>query len=405
MDRLNVVVILLFFVYFMSFLTGVPSVHIGLTPDEAEELRQLDDTNMLLLEGGGEGTAEAREAARQAFEEGLREQSPVQIAEGDATTLLPEENPDDPMALRRAELEAAKSRVVFKRKPGLVERVLVERRMLAVFDDPLLESDSRPEDLLRQIARSFTTEAVQTGVNAFWCAQILLCLVAFWKRHWFYGPMSTIVMLISVLMLSFDLITAQRSAMALYENQTGQLLEAAVGALLIVLGSGFLLQKILPPHGRLFLTETNFMGHMRRLPLPAGAPRRARFLKPTFEIGAIMLVGLIVANLLLFPIYKLQLSFPGFFAGLLSVGMLVLAYFYVQAYSKVARSQQSPGDTGAVSRFSAIAFLGFRMLSNTFYIIAVVSLVCVIFGLAIVLTAYNIVFLQGFELLPIADSL
>jgi hypothetical protein len=323
MDRLNVVVILLFFVYFLSFLTGVPAVQIGLTPDEAEELRQTDDTNMLLLEGGEEAP-EAREAAREAFEEGFREQIPAGILESAGG---PDVARDDPMTRRRAELEAAKSRVVFKRVPGLVERVLVERRMFAVFDDPLLESDSRPEDLLRQIARSFTTEAVQMGVNVFWCAQILLCLAAFSRRHWFYGPMSTIVILISVLMLSFDLVTAQRSAMALYENKTGQLLQAAVGAFLIVLGSGFLLQKLLPAHGRLILTETRFMGHMRRVPAPAGAPRRARFLRPTLEIGAIMFVGLIVANLLLFPIYKLQLSFPGFFAGLLLLGMLVLSYF------------------------------------------------------------------------------
>jgi hypothetical protein len=77
----------------------------------------------------------------------------------------------------------------------------------------------------------------------------------------------------------------------------------------------------------------------------------------------------------------------------------------VQAYLKVARSQQSPENAGSVSMLSAVSFLGFRMLSNTLFIFAVISLVCVIFGVAIVLTAYNIVFLQGFELLPIADSL
>lgn len=399
MDRLNVIVILLYFVYFLSFLTGVPALHVGLTPDEAEELRQLDDTNMLLLEGAGDPELEPREAAREAFEEGLREQSPGGILSDE------EAREADPMAQRRAELEAAKSRIVFKRVPGLVERVLVERRMYAVFDDPLLESDSRPEDLLRQIARSFTTEAVQLGVNAFWCAQILLCLAAFSRRHWFYRPMSTIVILVSVLMLSFDLITGSRSAMALYENKTAPLITAAINSLLIVLGAGLLLQKLLPPHGRLLLTETNFMGHMRRLPAPAGAPRRARFLKPTLEIGAIMVVGLIVANLLLFPIYKLQLSFPGFFAGLLILGLLVLGYFYVQAYLKVARSQKDRNATDSVSVLSAISFLGFRMLSNTLFIFAVITLVCVIFGVAIVLTAYNIVFLQGFELLPLADSL
>lgn len=388
MDRLNVFVILLFFFYFLSFLTGMPALHIGLTPEEAEELRQLDDTGLLILEG--------QDRENEAFQEGVAEHQNGPGAPAQEPT------PVDLSAARRAELDALKSRVTFVREPGLVERVIIERRMLAVFDDPLLESDSRPEDLLRQMARSFTTDTVQLGVNLFWCAQILLCLVAFFKRHWFYGPMSTIVMLISVLMLSFELVTGQRSAMALYENKTGQLLAAMVNAVLIVLGSGLLLQKILPPWGRLELTETRFMGHLR--PDPGGAPRRVRFLQPTLEIGAIMATGLIVANALLFPIYKLQLSFPGFFAGMLVLGLLVLATFYVRAYLKVARSQQE-NNQEPLSVFSAISFLGFRMLSNTLFLTGVITLVCIIFGVAIVLTMYNIVFLQSFDLLPTADSL
>ncbi len=168
------------------------------------------------------------------------------------------------LAERRAELEAAKSRVQIERQPGLVELVMVERRMLGLFDDPLLESDSRPEDLLGQMARSLTTDTVQLGINAFWCAQLLLCLVALLRRHWFYGPMSTIVVLVSVLMLAFDLVTAQRSAMALYEDKTPQILRAAVNTTLIVLGTGLLLQKLLPAWGRLELSETQFMGHLRR---------------------------------------------------------------------------------------------------------------------------------------------
>ncbi len=50
MDRLPIVVILLFFCYFLSFLTGGPALRIGLTPDEAEELRQMQDTGILLQE-------------------------------------------------------------------------------------------------------------------------------------------------------------------------------------------------------------------------------------------------------------------------------------------------------------------------------------------------------------------
>ncbi len=86
------------------------------------------------------------------------------------------------------------------------------------------------------------------------------------------------------------------------------------------------------------------------------------------------------------------------------LGFLVLASFYVRAYLKVARSQQKD-DAKPVRVDSAISFLGFRMLSNTLFLIGAITLVCVIFAIVIILAMYNIVFLQGFELLPTPESL
>jgi hypothetical protein len=149
--------------------------------------------------------------------------------------------------------------------------------------------------------------------------------------------------------------------------------------------------------------ETQFMGHLRREPLSSGTRRRRRIIAPFMEIGAIIVAGLFVANALLFPIYKLQLSFPGLFVGLLVAGFLLLAAFYVRAYLRVARSQSATGTP--VSVLSAVAFLGYRMLGNTLFLVAVISLVCVMFGIIIVFTIYNINVLQDFQLLPRPDSL
>ncbi len=357
MARLNVLTLALYFLYFLSSITGAPAFESGLSPSESVEFRERSTGSFLYA---GES---AEEASR-----------------------------------RLEELSRKETEVRWVWSPGLIERVYVQRALMGTFDDPLLESDSRPEDLLRAMSRSFTSDSFRLGINIFWCTVMVLCLLALRKRHWFYDPMSTMIVSISMLMIGSGLLTARHGQLLLFQNTTAVLAVAALEILLILLGAAVLLRRILPTSPDMQLSETKFMEHMRSDRRRQSGDRTV--LDATIEVVVIMGVGLLVANLFLLPVYKLQLSFPGFFALLLLFGVGALTVFYLRAYLRVGRSQAPEADMT-----SAFAFLGFRMLANTVFLTIMFSLITIILGIVVMLAVYNVLLLQDFSLLPKADSL
>ncbi|MBL8020153.1 MAG: hypothetical protein JNM27_10855, partial [Leptospirales bacterium] len=65
----------------------------------------------------------------------------------------------------------------FTIKPGLIHRVLIQKKALAL-RDPLLESDAEPERLFRNMERSYSGDLFYSGALVFWCASFLLCAVS-----------------------------------------------------------------------------------------------------------------------------------------------------------------------------------------------------------------------------------
>jgi len=118
------------------------------------------------------------------------------------------------------------------------------------------------------------------------------------------------------------------------------------------------------------------------------------------QIAAIGLVSAALANFIVLPVYYLQLSFPGFFGMLLLGAFLVLAFFYVRAYIRVSAMQGGATDA-AVSR----SFLGFRILSNSIFVAAVLSGVLLVITLVIMLTIANLDVLQTLGVLRRAARL
>lgn len=357
MARLNVLTLALYFLYFLSSITGAPAFESGLTPTESVEFRERSTGSFLY-----------------AGESGV-----------DASNRLEE------LTRRRDEVRWIWS-------PGLIERVYVQRSLMSMFDDPLLESDARPEDLLRAMSRSFTSDSFRLAINIFWCTVMVLCLLALRKRHWFYDPMSSMIVSISMLMIGSGLLTARHSELLLFENTTAILVTAALEILLLLLGAAVLLRRILPVSPDMELSETKFMEHLRKDQRRHAGDRTV--VDAAIEVVVIMGVGLLVANVFLLPVYKLQLSFPGFFALLLVVGLGVLSIFYLRAYLRVGRTQSSEANLT-----SAFAFLGYRMLGNTVFLTVLISLIFVILGIVVMLAVYNVLLLQDMSLLPQADSL
>ena len=143
------------------------------------------------------------------------------------------------------------------------------------------------------------------------------------------------------------------------------------------------------------MKNRNFIPFMDHLNIYDSTDRK----KNAFRIGStvhifiLFVVGVLLSNLILLPIYKLQVAFPGLFGLLIVFALLGLAVFYVNAYMKV-----SPSDT-PLPVFSGITFLGYRMMNNTLFILKILSIVLLVVISVIFLADINIGFLESIQLL------
>jgi hypothetical protein len=279
-------------------------------------------------------------------------------------------------------------------KPGLIERALLQGRALAL-SDPLLESDTEPEKLFRTMERSYSGDLFTIGAMSLWCAGFLLCFVAIARRVWFARSMTVYLLIPSGLALLLTLFAVRRPALQAdrflsYDHMLMAFVEFAL--LLLALASIFLAVRV--PEVR-----TGFLDHLQAR-RKSWTSSLGRLPGAVLQIAAIGLVSAALANFIVLPVYYLQLSFPGFFGLLLLCALLILAFFYVRAYLRVSAMQG-----GATDAAVSMSFLGFRILSNSIFVAAVLSGVLLVITLVIMLTVANLDVLQTIGVLKRAARL
>ena len=279
---------------------------------------------------------------------------------------------------------------------GLLGRLILESRYLDTMADPLLESDARPGEVFRSVERSAVADRFYLVVSAFWCMTLMFCFLAGARGYWFYRPMIQVIMAPSIVILLGILLVARSKdltsnfSVALYNHV---ILETVL--LFLALGM-FLYQRMrLDPlsQGRSFLDFLQKRGNGRRKSLSGGFTVAA-------QLVMITLAGTLISNVLLLPLYKLQLSFPGYFGILLLAAVIGLGIFYLISYSRVSAM------TGEEkSLLAPPAFLGFRILSNTVFLTMLIGAITVVIGTIVTLAILNIDLLQATSVLSAVKGL
>lgn len=347
MARWNLVIIVLYLLYFLSVLSGRPALERQESGIDREPL-------------------------------GFRIQSMEELEE---TTPPP----------------AAAPRLVWA--PGLVERIVAQRAALVPFQNPLLESDARPDQLERALERGFAADMVKLIALSFWCLLLLLLIPGLLGGHWFYKPMSAGVLSVSAALIFLHSFLEGPGQLLSPEIALYDQLSAFGEYALALAGVAVVLDRLLPPRGSMPLATTPFMGHTRSEG-EASASGLRRFGGSLLHSGIIFVAAVLAVNLLLLPLYYLQVLLPGWFAVFLSAACLLLAVFYVRAYLNVGGLP--PGRPALLASFS---FLGHRFLMNALFLslLLVVVVFAVIAIVGVVLN--NIAALQGFGVLPPPDAL
>ncbi|MDH5657300.1 MAG: hypothetical protein OEZ34_15415 [Spirochaetia bacterium] len=276
-------------------------------------------------------------------------------------------------------------------KTGLVKRVYLQHKSMNLFDDPLLVSDSRPDNFFKNIERTFTGDIFFLIINTVWVFMFVLAIAALLRRHWFYHPFLRILIYPSILFVMVLLVTTRRENIIFTNDQFTAFFEIIIESILLFAGLALIFQSYLAPKES---RPIPFMEHLNYRKLMDPSRDWKVNLESLLQIVILFGVGILLSNLILLPIYKLQVAFPGLFALLLLSILFLLAFFYVTAYMKVSSSNSSAG-----SVFSGISFLGYRILRNTLFLLKILSIVLLVVITVILLANFNIGILETINIL------
>ena len=297
---------------------------------------------------------------------------------------------DDPTA----ELDSLQSQRVHevRMQPGLLAQMVLLGRADTLMEDPLLESDARPERLVRHLERSRTGVLFGLVLSLFWCMALGLSLLALVRNHWFATAMVRYTLTPSMLFLFGYLLFIQRERLSLMDGNPYLLTGVSLEVALFFLGALALIRTAMPA-AREAPADERFMNHHLMQGDPV-ARLIGGFVQAALQIAVIGLVGLGVSNLFLLPVFSLQLNFPQLYTLLIVIGVLSLIAFYTLAYVRVSRADGYRPDA-----LSGTAFLGFRIQKNTLFLISVIVLVVALLGAIVAASYVNIGLLETFNLL------
>jgi hypothetical protein len=260
----------------------------------------------------------------------------------------------------------------FQFHPGFFEILSIENRFLDEMQDPLVESDSRPERLFNHVHRHFTQNLVLASAFAFLIVFTLLTIVAGFTQRWFYPQMKRMVYLPVSLYLLFSLLLTPKEPPPLATDFLQQLLYFGPlvfkSALLFLSTAGWMAPA---PEFR----ERDFLSFLRRERPDMRRALRDRIAPAVLDLFLISVIGAVITNVILLPFFLVQIHFAEYFAFVLIPGLVLLAVYYVNSYHKVAMLRGEDASWGA-----ALAFLSFRMMRNFLYLTALVLVVVFVLG-------------------------
>lgn len=269
-------------------------------------------------------------------------------------------------------------------EPGFLETLRIENTFLDRFQDPLLESDARPDRLFEAVHRDLTRHLVLAAASGFLILFIPLAVFAGAQGRWFYGFMKRMVffpvsvfLLVALLFTGSETPPAARGSMLL-------IVPLAWKSLLLFLCTAGWMQSGIPQTGGDFLT------HLKGERWDLRHQLRDRIRPLLTDLATVMLIGAAITNVVLLPFFQLQLLFARYFAFLLIPAILLLAAYYVRSYRNVAEMRGDPS-----SWTLSLSFLAFRMMRNLLFLSGITAVVLLALAIIFAIIYGNLGLLRG----------
>ena len=289
-------------------------------------------------------------------------------------------------------------------KTGLLNKTWLQYQAASSFEEQLLEGDTKPSEIFRSLNRSIVQNIFFLGLTIFWLCLVAFYLIASSSKYKFLESLSGYILLLSfiviILKLTFPETTKFSNHATSYdikdkiETPLITWLEISLVFLSIVNLVYHIFYKItrlikekkgLRPKTKKLSSKENLHAAKLNINWQAIPPIVLHFL-------LICLASILLANLILLPIYALQLSFPQIFAFFLFFIMFLALLYYSHAYWHLL------SDEKARAQFSvALAYLAFRLFRNAIFLTFVIIIVALIMGSIILISSYNVGLLKNFE--------
>lgn len=271
------------------------------------------------------------------------------------------------------------SKLTVSFEPGFLATLSLEHRFLDDLQDPLIESDSRPDRLFEAVHRSYTQHIVLAVMFGFLLIFLTFTILAGVSKRWFYAKMKRMLCSVVTVFLLLNLLLSPKTSTAGLIVFSDQLLFYSPiffkSLLLFLATAGWMWSETDDESNRPFLS------YLKADPLNARHLFKEKVLPASVELIAITLLAAIITNFILLPLFQLQIHFAEYLVFLLVPGLLILAGYYVVSYRRVAilRNEEP-------SWSSSIGFLFFRMMRNvlvlTGSVAVVIAVLSVIFWLS-----------------------
>lgn len=267
---------------------------------------------------------------------------------------------------------------------GILETLRIENAFLDRFQDPLLESDARPDRLFEAVHRDLTRHLVLAIGSGFLLIVIPLAVFAGMQGRWFYGFMKRMVFLPVALFLLLSLLFTGSETPPSARGSLLLLVPLAWKSLLLFLcTAGWMQSRPLEATG-------DFLTHLKGERLNLRHQLRERIRPLLTDLATVMLIGAAITNVVLLPFFQLQLLFSRYFAFLLIPAVVLLAAYYVRSYRNVAEMR---GDTASWS--VSVSFLAFRMMRNLLFLSGMMLVVVVALVVIFAIIYGNLSLLRG----------
>ena len=274
-------------------------------------------------------------------------------------------------------------------KTGILKKIYLQAQALDLFEEELLEGDTKPEEIFRSLQRSLVQNIFFLCLSIFWLCLLGLYLLNFRAKDLFLKKLSNFLLLSSTLFLSADIFLSYHRGI-LKSISESSFTSVRTSAEIIILFFSmtallyqFVLSKIKARQAAKSSNAEAVEGETQSL---HSFSIKWRSLSPfVFHFLLICAAALLLANSLLFPLYALQLSFPNFFALFLFLLVLALIAYYVYAYWSMFFVDKAKNSLSI-----ALTFLAYRLLRNTLFLLSIFFIVGLLVGSIIFITTYNV---------------